>query len=159
VARILRTTTRKILAVGYRADARPCGYQCREVARKPSACSMRCFLGCNLPAMLLYGALCRRSPLSRRLWWGTVLGILQPAVGNPDSIAREWDWRSNERTRPGRFAGPGHSFVPARFRRDRDHAGNGGLLFALNLGNLFGSWVYAQEDFQLLCSSLPFRPL
>jgi alkanesulfonate monooxygenase SsuD/methylene tetrahydromethanopterin reductase-like flavin-dependent oxidoreductase (luciferase family) len=33
-----------------------------------------------------------------------VLGILQPAVGNPDSNAREWDWRSNERTRPGRFA-------------------------------------------------------
>jgi MFS family permease len=38
------------------------------------------FLGFNLPTMLLYGALCRRFPFSRWLWWGTVLGILQPAV-------------------------------------------------------------------------------
>src|SRR5208283_3060516 len=41
---------------------------------------MALFMGCNLPILPLYAALCRRFPLSRLIRWGTVLGMLQPVV-------------------------------------------------------------------------------
>lgn len=110
------------------------------------------FLGCNLPTMLLYGALCRRLPLSRWLWWGTGLGILQPAV-----MLFAFGTRSAMLVGVigGLLGGLGQViFVDLIIRScPRDLEGTGIMLsaaaftFALSLGNVFGSWVYAQGGF------------
>jgi MFS family permease len=110
------------------------------------------FLGFNLPTMLLYGALCRRFPFSRWLWWGTVLGILQPAVmlcalGTRSAMLVGMIG--------GLMSGLGQvAFLDLVIRScPRGLEGTGIMLataayvFAINLGNVFGSWIYAQGGF------------
>jgi len=110
------------------------------------------FLGFNLPTMLLYGALCRRFPFSRWLWWGTVLGILQPAV-----MLCALGTRSAMLVGVigGLMSGLGQvAFLDLVIRScPRGLEGTGIMLataayvFAINLGNVFGSWIYAQGGF------------
>jgi hypothetical protein len=35
------------------------------------------YWGSNLPPVLLYGYICRRAPLRRLLWWGTIVAVPQ----------------------------------------------------------------------------------
>jgi MFS family permease len=110
------------------------------------------FLGFNLPTMLLYGALCRRFPFSRWLWWGTVLGILQPAV-----MLCALGTRSAMLVGVigGLMSGLGQVALLDLVIRScpRGLEGTGIMLataasvFALTLGNVFGSWIYAQGGF------------
>jgi MFS family permease len=110
------------------------------------------FLGFNLPTMLLYGALCRRFPFSRWLWWGTVLGILQPAVmlcalgtrsamlvgvigGLMSGLGQVALLDLVIRSCPRGLEGTGIMLATAAY------------VFAINLGNVFGSWIYAQGGF------------
>jgi MFS family permease len=110
------------------------------------------FLGFNLPTMLLYGALCRRFPLSRWIWWGTVLGILQPAV-----MLCALGTRSAMLVGVigGLMSGLGQVALLDLVIRScpRGLEGTGIMLataasvFALTLGNVFGSWIYTQGGF------------
>jgi MFS family permease len=110
------------------------------------------FLGFNLPTMLLYGALCRRFPLSRWIWWGTVLGILQPAVmlcalgtrsamlvgvigGLMSGLEQVALLDLVIRSCPRGLEGTGIMLATAA------------SVFALTLGNVFGSWIYTQGGF------------
>lgn len=110
------------------------------------------FFGCCLPTMLLYGALCGRLPLSRWLWWGTVLGILQP----PIMLFIFGTWSAMlAGVLSGLLCGLGNvAFMDLIIRScPRGLEGTGVMLstaafvIAQNLGNLFGSWVYARGGF------------
>lgn len=109
-------------------------------------------IGCNLPPMLLYGALCRRFPLSRLLRWGTVLGILAPLI----LLLAFGTWSA---MLVGVISGllSGLGFVafmdliirscPAGLEGTGVMLSTAAFTFALSLGNVFGSWVYAQGGF------------
>ena len=113
---------------------------------------MALFMGCNLPMLLLYGALCRRFPLSRLVGWGTVLGMLQPVV-----LLFAFGTRSAMLVGviSGLVGGLGNvAFMDLIIRScPRGLEGTGVMLstaafsFALSLGDVFGSWVYAEGGY------------
>jgi MFS family permease len=113
---------------------------------------MALFLGCNLPILPLYGVLCRRFPLSRLIRWGTLLGILQPIV-----LLFAFGTRSAMLVAVigGLLSGLGNvAFMDLIIRScPRGLEGTGVMLstaaftFALSLGDVFGSWVYAQGGY------------
>jgi MFS family permease len=106
-----------------------------------------------LPTTLLYGFLCVRAPLSRLLWWGTIVAILQGpimflAVGPASTIVVAILF--------GLFGG----FATAAYLDLIMRACPKGLegtammvaqtsTFALagNSGNLLGSWIYSKGGF------------
>lgn len=106
-----------------------------------------------LPTTLLYGYLCVRAPLSRLLWWGTIVAILQGqimflAMGPTSTIVVAILY--------GLFGG----FATAAYIDLIMRACPKGLegtammvantsMFALagNAGNLLGSWIYSSGGF------------
>lgn len=110
------------------------------------------FMGCNLPTMLLYGAVCRRFPLSRLLRWGTVLGILQPPI-----MLFAFGVRSAMLVGviAGLLGGLGNVVFmdlvirsyPARLEGTGVMLSMAAAVLALRLGDVFGSGVYARGGF------------
>src|ERR1700678_1851779 len=106
-----------------------------------------------LPTTLLYGYLCTREPLSRMLWWGTIVAILQGpimflALGPTSTIIVAVLY--------GLFGGFATAAYIDLIMRSCPKGLEGTAMmvantsmFALagNGGNLLGSWIYSQGGF------------
>jgi MFS family permease len=106
-----------------------------------------------LPTTLLYGVLCMRAPLSRLLWWGTIVAILQGPImflaqGPASTIVVAVLY--------GLFGGfATASYIDLIMRScPRGLEGTAMMVaqtsaFALagNSGNLLGSWIYSKGGF------------
>jgi MFS family permease len=106
-----------------------------------------------LPTTLLYGYLCTREPLSRMLWWGTIVAILQGpimflAMGPTSTIIVAILY--------GLFGGFATAAYIDLIMRSCPKGLEGTAMmvantsmFALagNGGNLLGSWIYSQGGF------------
>jgi len=106
-----------------------------------------------LPTTLLYGFLCTRAPLSRLLWWGTIVAILQGPImflarGPASTIAVSVLY--------GLFGGFATAAYIDLIMRSCPKGLEGTAMtvsqtsaFALagNSGNLLGSWIYSKGGF------------
>ncbi|HKN13273.1 MAG TPA: MFS transporter [Candidatus Binatus sp.] len=106
-----------------------------------------------LPTTLLYGVLCVRAPLSRLLWWGTIVAILQGPImflaqGPASTIAVAVLY--------GLFGGFATAAYIDLIMRSCPKGLEGTAMmvantsaFALagNAGNLLGSWIYSRGGF------------
>ena len=106
-----------------------------------------------LPTTLLYGYLCTRAPLSRLLWWGTIVAILQGpimflAIGPVSTIVVAILY--------GLFGGFATAAYFDLIMRSCPKGLEGTAMmvantsmFALagNSGNLLGSWIYSKGGF------------
>jgi len=106
------------------------------------------------PVLLLYTYLCKRVALSKLLWWGTVLAIpqvmpllllqspaqalfLAPMLGLAGGIATGAYYDLILRSCPKGLEGTGVMLATATY------------FIALRIGDVFGSWLYAQGGFDL----------
>jgi MFS family permease len=106
-----------------------------------------------LPTTLLYGYLCVRIPLSRLLWWGTIVAILQGpimflAVGPASTVGVAILY--------GLFGGFANAAYIDLIMRACPSGLEGTAMMlaqtstfavASNAGNLLGSWIYARGGF------------
>ena len=106
-----------------------------------------------LPTTLLYGFLCVRAPLSRLLWWGTLVAILQGPImffaqGPSSTIAVAILY--------GLFGGfATAAYIDLIMRSCPKGLEGTAMMLALtstfalagNSGNLLGSWIYARGGF------------
>jgi MFS family permease len=106
-----------------------------------------------LPTTLLYGVLCMRAPLSRLLWWGTIVAILQGPImflaqGPASTIVVAVLY--------GLFGGFATAAYVDLIMRSCPEGLEGTAMmvaqtsaFALagNSGNLLGSWIYSKSGF------------
>jgi len=110
--------------------------------------------GFFLPTTLLYGAVCRRTSLTRLLWWGTLVAILQGPImffanSASSAIAVAVGF--------GLFGGFATAAYMDLIMRSCPEGLEGtgvmlsgaALALATNSGNLFGSWIYARGGFAL----------
>ena len=106
-----------------------------------------------LPTTLLYGFLCTRAPLSRLLWWGTIVAILQGPImflaqGPASTIAVAVMY--------GLFGGFATAAYMDLIMRSCPKglegtavmvASTSALALASTSGNLLGSWIYSAGGF------------
>lgn len=110
--------------------------------------------GFFLPTTLLYGVVCHRFSLSKLLWWGTLVAILQGPImffadspGSAIAVAVGF----------GLFGGFATAAYMDLILRSCPEGLEGtgvmlsgaALAIAYNSGNLFGSWIYTQGGFIL----------
>jgi len=107
-----------------------------------------------LPTTILYGVLCKRAPLSRLLWWGTLVAIAQGPImffaqSGPSAIGVAVLY--------GLFGGfATAAYIDLVMRScPKGLEGTGVMLstaafaIATNAGNVFGSWAYSRGGFAL----------
>ena len=107
---------------------------------------------CFIPTTILYGVVCRRMPLARLLWWGTIVAIAQGPImffaqSGPSAIVVAILY--------GLFGGfATAAYIDLVMRScPKGLEGTGVMLstaaFAIagSFGNLLGSWIYAAGGF------------